>query len=84
MENLIIHEVKDYYSNKGWSKNRIAMRLNVTYEELDEFMKVNAITKKIIELTPTGRVPCSQSPILDSQTVSMEDLAKMLKTNRKV
>ena len=81
MANLTIHEVKDYYSNKGWSKNRIAMRLNVTYDELDEFMTDNAITKEIIELKPTGRVQCSQSPILDSQTVSLEDLKIMLGIN---
>lgn len=83
MKNLTIQEVKDYYSNKGWSKNRIAMRLNVTYEELDEFMTENAITKEIIELTPTGRVSCSQSPILDTQTVSLEDLKVMLGINGK-
>ena len=84
MNKYTYEEVKDLYCNLGYSKTRIAEKFNVTYDEINSFMMDNAIFKKRIEISPVGRVRSSQSPIMDSQTVSMDDLKQMLMTNGKI
>ncbi len=75
--NITIGEVKALYVHRRYTKTKTAQKLNVSFEELSHFMKENDITRAFTNTNPIGRVPCSQSPIYDSTTVTAEMLGNM-------
>lgn len=82
MSVLTIEKVKELYDNPKNSKYKISKKLNVTFEELNEFMNENGITRGATAVIPVGRVPHSQSPIFNTETVTIEQLENMLRKDK--
>ena len=71
-------EVKTLYNEKRWTKTVIARYHGVTFKEVADFMNLHDIHREAVNIAPVGRVPSSVSPILKTETATMEDLKRML------
>ena len=75
---LKVKEVEKLYNVKRWTKTVIARHYGVTFSEVSDFMNLHDIHREAVKIAPVGRVSSSVSPILKTETATMEDLKRML------